>query len=195
MSRSARRLISIVIPILLGAAAAFYTQLSLWLSMKEGLIAFLGLITASLMQVMPMTANFIQSDKLTPVNARRLVESLTKQQYYWIGLLAATISTLVVIIASAAISPYLSELYFNWHGLMPESAFSFLIASLMSFVLIKTMGLFEGMLSLHNLRSELVLEAAEKAAKKKKDDIQARAGILTTQLPDGYGKIVDHPQA
>lgn len=195
MRRSVRRLISIVVPIILGAAAALYTPLSLWLSMKEGFIAFLGLITASLMQVMPLTANFIQSDKLTPVNARRLVESLTRQQYYWIGLLAATISTLVVIIASAAISPYLSELCFNWHGLKPESAFSFFIASLMSFVLIKTMGLFEGMLSLHNLRSELVLEAAEKAAKKKKDDIQARAGKLTTKLPDGYGKIVDHPEA
>lgn len=193
MRRPFKKLASVIVPALVGAAAAFYTPLDLWLGMKEGLIAFLGLITASLMQVMPMTANFIQSDKLTPINARRLVDSLTKQQYYWMGLLAATISTLVIVIASAAISPYVLRSTQTWHGLTYGSAFSFLIASTLAFVLIKTAGLFEGMLSLHRLRGELVLAAAEKAASEKKDQIQGRAGTLTSTLPEGYGKIVDHP--
>jgi len=107
--------------------------------------------------------------------------------------MAATISTLVVIIASAAISPYISGSGKNWHGLTYESGLCFLIASLMSFVLIKTVGLFEGMLSLHKLRGQLVLDAAERSAKKKKDELQNRAGKLTTTLPEGYGKIIDPP--
>lgn len=82
-----RKIFSLLLPVIAGIAAAYYTPLSLWFDMKEGLIAFLGFIAASLMQVMPITANFVQADKLTPTEAKKIVDSLTRQQHYWIGLL------------------------------------------------------------------------------------------------------------
>jgi hypothetical protein len=72
--------------------------------MKEGLIAFLGFLAASLVQVMPLTANFLQADRLNPAEAERLTASLTKQQYYWIGLLSATIAAMVIVIVGAALT-------------------------------------------------------------------------------------------
>lgn len=81
------KLLAVFVPMLLGMAAAAWTPLAFWYDMKEGLIAFLGFLAASLVQVMPLTANFLQSDRLSPYEAERLTASLTKQQHYWIGLL------------------------------------------------------------------------------------------------------------
>lgn len=193
MRLSYRKVASLLVPLLSGAAAAYYTPLSLWLDMKEGLIAFLGLICASLMQVMPMTANFIQADKLNPTDARRLVASLTRQQHYWIGLLSATILTLIIVIISSALKVNLEKSTINLYGFTPSSFACFFIASSLAFVLIKMTGLFSGMLSLHNLRAELVIDAANKLAKQQKEAIISSAGTLNGTLPEGYGKIIDQP--
>jgi len=107
--------------------------------------------------------------------------------------LSASIATLIIVIVSSALKDPLSELNGEWHGLTYASACCFFIASALSFVLIKMTGLFEGMLSLHNLRAELVMDAANRAAKEKKEAVQASAGKLTTNLPEGYGEIFDQP--
>lgn len=194
MRRPIRKLISLLIPFLAGVAAAYYTPLSLWFDMKEGLIAFLGFVAASLMQVMPITANFVQADRLNPSEARKIVDSLTRQQHYWIGLLSATIAALLVVIVSSALKAPLEKLPGEWHGFTYSSICCFFIAALFSFVLIKMLGLFEGMLSLHNLRAELVLESANRSASEKKAAIKASAGSPKPMLPDGYGAIVDQPK-
>jgi hypothetical protein len=162
--------------------------------MKEGLIAFLGFVAASLMQVMPITANFVQADKLNPLDAKRIVDSLTRQQHYWIGLLSATVAALLVVIISSALKSPLEKIPDTWHGLNYSSICCFFIAAFFGFVLIKMVGLFEGMLSLHNLRAELVIEAANRSAAEKKAGIQSSAGPLKPMLPDGYGAIVEQPK-
>lgn len=193
-TKTRRKFISITIPLVAGVAASFYTPLSFWFDMKEGLIAFLGFVAASLMQVMPITANFIQADRLNPTEAKKIIDSLTRQQHYWIGLLSATIVALLAIIICSALKAPLEKYPCVWRGLSYSSACSFLIACLFSFVLIKMLGLFEGMLSLHNLRAQLVIEAANRTAEEKKASIQARAGIVKPMLPDGYGTIIDPPK-
>lgn len=189
-----RKIASLVLPLLAGAAAAYYTPLSFWFDMKEGLIAFLGFLAASLMQVMPITANFVQTDKLTPAEARKIVDSLTRQQHYWVGLLSATIAALLAVIIFSALKAPLEKYTEVWHGLSYSSIGCFFIAYLFCFVLIKMLGLFEGMLSLHNLRAELVIVAANRAAVERKEAIQASAGELRPMLPEGYGAIAKPPQ-
>lgn len=186
------KLIAGFIPLLLGVAAAIWTPLSLWYDMKEGLIAFLGFLAASLVQVMPLTANFLQSDKLTPVEAERLTASLTKQQRYWMGLLSATIAAMVIVIIGVAIKDR-AVVGVLWHWSIDwSSVVSFFIVTSVSFVLIKMLGLFEGMMSLHHLRGELVLNAAKRNAAEKIAAFQNESVVTNPIVPEDYGRIT-HP--
>jgi hypothetical protein len=189
------KLLAVLVPVLLGLAAALWTPLALWYDMKEGLIAFLGFLAASLMQVMPLTANFLQSDRLSPSEAERLTASLTKQQHYWIGLLSATIAAMVIVIVGSALKERVTNLAPAFeHRLFMEVGWSavvcFFIASSVSFVLVKMLGLFEGMLSLHRLRVELVINSAKREAAYRAAAIQKEAEVSTPLVPPDYGKVV-----
>lgn len=189
------KLLAIAVPVLLGLAAALWTPLALWFDMKEGLIAFLGFLAASLVQVMPLTANFLQSDRLSPSEAERLTASLTRQQHYWIGLLSATIAAMVIVIVGAALKERVVNLaptfQHRWFVDISWSAVvCFFIASSISFVLMKMIGLFEGMLSLHRLRAELVINSAKRDAAEKAAATQKDAEVTTPLVPPDYGRIV-----
>ena len=191
------KLLAVFVPLLLGLMAACWTPLALWYDMKEGLFAFFGFLAASLVQVMPLTANFLQSDRLTPAEAERLTASLTKQQHYWIGLLSATIAAMVVVIVGAALKDrvanvaLLFEHRWSWN-ISWSAVVVFVIVSSVSFVLMKLLGLFEGMLSLHHLRVELVINSAKRDAAEKISAMQREAEITTPLVPHDYGRIV-HP--
>lgn len=64
--------VGLLLPLLAAFAGWQWVPLVLWIDMNQGLLAFLGLIAAALVQVIPVTANFLQSDELTPEEARRL---------------------------------------------------------------------------------------------------------------------------
>lgn len=165
-----------------GIAAGHWTSIDLWYDMKEGLIAFLGFLAAALVQVMPMTANFLQSDHLTPEEAQRLSASLTRQQKYWAGLLFAVIATMVIVIIGAALKGRIPD------GLKEAVCFS--IAGSVTFVFIKMLGLFDGIMSLHSLRSELVVSAAKRAAAEKAQVIQNELQPIHSVVPTDYGSII-----
>lgn len=191
------KVIGALVPVLLGLAAAQWTTLEFWFDMKEGLIAFLGFLAASLIQVMPITANFLQADRLTPNEANRLTISLTNQQHYWIGLLSATIFSMVLVIVGSALKNRISDVAPIFRHLsfveISWSAFvTFLIATSVSFVLVKMLGLFEGMMSLHRLRGELVLNAAKRNASEKAAAIQKSVEIPGSIVPSDYGRVL-HP--
>lgn len=185
------KIAGLLIPVGAGIAAAYWTPLSFWFDMKEGLIAFFGFLAASLVQLMPITANFIQSDKLNPSEAEKLTRSLTKQQHYWIGLLSLTIIALVsVIVGSALKSPLAKYDDQVWYGLTYSSSVSFAIAFLTFAVLMKILDLFEGILSLHKLRGELVILAARRSAQEKADALKASASEVKISIPKDYGNII-----
>lgn len=191
------KLLGVLVPLLLGLAAAKWTQFAFWFDMKEGLIAFFGFLAASLVQVMPITANFLQSDKLTVPEAESLTRSLTRQQHYWMGLLAVTIAALVVVIVASGLKSvvetaapvFLHQWFVNvsWSEVV-----TFLIAASVSFVLVKMVGLFEGMLALHNLRAQLVISAAKREAAEKTAVAQREVCLVPPQLPVNYGAVI-HP--
>lgn len=184
------------IPILAGCAAAFWTDLSIWVDMKEGLIAFLGFLAASLVQIMPITANFLQSDELLMDDAVRLTESLKRQQYYWVGLLAFTIFALIVLIFSTVLVKKVEYvdigLWGNWSvGL--SSLITLLLVTSLSFVFLKMLGLFRGVLSLHDLRSEIILENARKRTERELVLVGEAGQGKPIDLPVEYGQIVSPP--
>jgi hypothetical protein len=183
---------AVIIPLSLGVAAARWTSLELWFDMKEGLIAFLGFLAASIIQVMPLTTNFLQSDKLKPTEALRLTTSLTKQLRYWIGLLSATIAAMVIVIVSAALKTRIVSIPPLFWGVEFSAVFSFLVVTSVSFVFMKMLGLFEGLLSLHRLRGELVLNAAKRDATESIASKIKETEADRSLVPDDYGRIV-HP--
>jgi len=189
------KLISAIVPILIGVAAAHLTTIDFWWDMKEGLIAFLGFLAASLVQVMPITANFLQADRLTPSEAARLNQSLTSQQYYWIGLLSATIFALVVVIVGAALKGSVatfSPLF--THPALIEVSWSaivvFVISSSVSFVMIKMLGLFSGILSLHKLRCEIVMNTSKRLEIEKAQAVENISSIPVAIVPKDYGRVM-----
>lgn len=189
------KVIGTIVPVLLGIAAAQWTALGFWIDMKEGLIAFLGFLAASLVQVMPITANFLQADRLTPNEAKRLTDSLTNQQHYWIGLLSATIFAMVLVIVGAALKSRVENLESLFqHPLFIEISWSsvvtFFIVTSVSFVLVKMLGLFEGMMSLHRLRGELVLNAAKRNAFEKAQAAQQSVEGSASIVPSDYGRVL-----
>ncbi|HML81056.1 MAG TPA: hypothetical protein PKE37_04720 [Thiomonas arsenitoxydans] len=181
-----------VLPLLVGMAAALWTPLSFWFDMKEGLIAFLGFLAASLVQVMPLTANFLQSDRLSPREAERLTASLTKQQHYWMGLLSAAIAAMAIVIVGAALTERVKGVGWTIDSRHFElgQLVCFFIASSISFVLVKMLGLFEGLMSLHRLRGELVLNAAKREAAEKAAVIQHNAEMPGSIVPTDYGSVL-----
>lgn len=192
------KLLGVIAPLLLGLAAANGTSLSFWSDMKEGLIAFLGFLAAALVQVMPITANFLQSDKLTVNEAERLTKSLTRQQHYWMGLLWVTIGALVVVIVGSALKSVVADakplFMHRWFIDVSWSAtVTFFIAASMSFVLVKMAGLFAGMLSLHHLRADLVVATAKREAAEKTARAQSEARLVPPHLPDDYGAVISPP--
>jgi hypothetical protein len=181
-----------VLPLLVGMAAALWTPLSFWFDMKEGLIAFLGFLAASLIQVMPLTANFLQSDRLSPREAERLTASLTKQQHYWMGLLSAAIAAMAIVIVGAALTERVKGVGWTIDSRHFElgQLVCFFIASSISFVLVKMLGIFEGLMSLHHLRGELVLNAAKREAAEKAAFIQRDAEMPGSIVPTDYGSVL-----
>lgn len=195
MTMKPMKLLAVFVPVLLGTVAALWTPLELWYDMKEGLIAFLGFLAAALVQVMSLTSNFLQSDRLSPEEAKRLTASLTKQMHYWIGLLSATIAAMVVVIVGAALKDRVANLApLFQHQLFLDigwsAAVSFFIAASVSFVLMKMLGLFEGLLALHRLRGELVLNRAKRDAAEKIAAIQKEAELTAPLIPQDYGQII-----
>lgn len=189
--------IAIILPCLIGTAAGMWTSISFWYDLKEGLIAFLGLIAASLIQVMPITANFLQSDRLSPADAVRLSKSLKRQQHYWIGLLSAVLLAFCVVVVISALKSRLDELPIlirsTWVlSLSWEQIFCFLAAASIAFVLLRIKNLFSGILSLHDLRAEIVLSAAqERSREQRRAELQGVDEISAeVRLPPQYGRVV-----
>lgn len=183
----------ILLPMIFGAIAWEYVPIALWIDMNQGLLAFLGLIAAALVQVIPVTANFLQSDRLTPEEAVRLSAQLTTQQRFWVGLLIATIATFSVVVIVSILK---DRLIWDWgrFGIFDVGpAFSACVMFSLSFVLIKITALIGGVMSLQTLRNELVLNAARRAAAEQIQQFQqAQRAISNVEhlLPPGYGSII-----
>ncbi|MNU43066.1 hypothetical protein D3C71_318420 [compost metagenome] len=178
-----------------GLAAGRWVGLPAWLSINDGLLAFFGLLAAALFQVIPITANFLQADDLTPEEARRLCGALERQQKFWIGMLAATVLAFTtVVLASLAKDWLVVDLYKVGRVDLSPGA-SFLIGSSVCFLLLRMVSVLNGVLSLQRLRSALVLSAAKRRAAAKAEKIQQELSPARSIVPSDYGSIQAPPAA
>ncbi len=182
-----------IVPVILAIVAGYQVPIIVWIDMNQGLLAFLGLLAAALVQVIPVTANFLQSDRLTPTEAKRLSAQLSRQQRYWVGLLISTVATFAIIVVVSVLKDRTQWDFgrFGTHNVGP--VFSALVAFGISFLLLKMTAIVGGVMSLQALRSELVLNAANRAAAQEVERLQQRQQVVLEQpnlVPSGYGSIV-----
>ena len=184
----------LLVPSIAAAIGWQWVPLGLWIDMNQGLLAFLGLIAAALIQVIPVTANFLQSDELTPDEAARLSRGLRRQQHYWLGLLASVIVAFVLVVIASVLKDRTTLTFHSGKKVDIAPFASLLLSASVTFVVVKFAGLFGGILSLHRLREELVLNAAKRRAAEKVEAAQKSLPFPTKITPDDYGTIIHPPQ-
>lgn len=106
------------------------------------------------------------------------------------GLLAATIITMVLVIIGAALNSRVADLPPVFWIIHWSQIACFFIASSVSFVLIKILGMLKGIMSLHRLRGELVINAAKREASERAAEIQKLAEVKTPIVGEDYGQLV-----
>ncbi|WP_144022280.1 hypothetical protein [Caballeronia sordidicola] len=161
--------------------------------MNQGLLAFLGLVAAALVQVIPVTANFLQSDDLTPEEAIRLSRGLRTQQRYWLGLLASVIFAFVIVVIASVLKERTVVTIWHERTVDISSAASLIICASITFVVVKLTGLFAGVISLQILREELVINSAKRRAADRAEVAQRAVDLPAVITPEGYGRIIQPP--
>lgn len=186
-----------VLPLVAAILVGWFVPYSKWASMTDGLLVFLGLLVAALVQVIPVTANFLQADSLTVDEARHLSTALEGQQKYWLAVLGAAVTTAIVLLVGKAVPDgfgYFSVVMVGTtiSGDIPM-AISGVLGGLFALLFIRTFGIFPGVLSLQKLRGELVIKAAKRrTAERVRAEADARKPIPDF-VPEDYGKSIDPP--
>lgn len=188
-----KRAAGLLLPLIAAALGWQWIPLGLWIDMNQGLLAFLGLIAAALIQVIPVTANFLQSDDLTPDEAARLSKGLRKQQHYWLGLLASVIVAFALVVIASVLKNRTTISLHSGRTLDFAPMASLLVSASVTFVVVKFAGVFGGVLSLHRLREELVLNAAKRRAAERIEAAQKSISFPSKITPDDYGSIIQPP--
>lgn len=182
---------SILVPLTLSALAYRWVPIMVLYDMNQGLLAFLGLLAAAIVQVIPVTANFLQSDRLTPTEARRLSKQLSAQQKYWVGLLVSTVIAFAVIVVVSVLKER-TEVAAYGYSFSIGPTFSALVVFCLVFLVMRLPQIVRGVLSLQELRSELVLNAALRNAAEEVRERQAQEIIPGNVVSQDYGAIVRH---
>lgn len=189
--------LGVALPVVLAVIALCWIPYKVWSDMTEGLLVFLGLLVAALVQVIPVTANFLQSDSLTVDEAKQLTAALERQQKFWLGLLWVSVVTSIALIAGKALPETVLSFRFSVMGITFEPSmqafYSGLVGGLIGLVVVKAFGIFPGVLSLQKLRGDLVINAAKRRqAEIVQREAEARKQVPSV-VPEDYGRIISPP--
>lgn len=190
-----------ILCLIVGASAAVWMPYSVFSGITEGLLVFLGLLVAALVQIIPVTTNFLQADSLTPNEARKLAGVLETQQRYWLGLLAAAVMCCVFLIIAKAIGGFnfAPTLRITEHLIPLEvnRLLSGAIAAMLALLFSRMIGFFPGIMSLQKLRGQLVLNAANRRqAQIEKEALVelAKQPPPADLVPADYGRVIHPPK-
>jgi len=182
-----RRFTFFIVPILAGVAAGFWLPHARWDDIDEGLLAFLGLIAAGLLQMIPATISFVQPEHVTPIQARAFSRDLEKLQRYWLGMLVFVLLTAVILIISRLFvghssvdMPYFEKVDFS-QVLSGLGGFCFVL------VIERALHIVPIVNTLQKRRTAIVIEAA---SRRTKAELEAQQAPLPNVTPEGYGEIV-----
>lgn len=183
----------LIIALMVCVASGYAVELGVWLEMRDGLIAFLGLISAALLQLIPVTTNFLVNDEITPEEAGRLSRALERQQNFWVGMLAVNVLTVVTLVLGTL---FKNSLVVNFPriGVVDLSFIvSGLIGALLAFVLMRLLSVLGGVLSLQKLRAALVMDASKRRAARRAEEFERKLSPPPDMTPSDYGRVISPP--
>ncbi|WP_156939569.1 hypothetical protein [Desulfocurvus vexinensis] len=193
MDSRLKHIFQLVSAVAVGIAAHRWVNLSVWEGMANGLFAFLGLLVAALVQVIPITAGFTQPDFVSPAEAKKLGTALEIQQKLWLALLGIAFVSVLVLVLGVAVAPHDKEVLAA-DSLRSLSApwLSGAIAFMVWYVAIRALSLIPGVLSLQRIRSRLNIEAAKHHERVRPQAFDNQNIIASARpiVPDGYGKMI-----
>lgn len=196
--KSRKTLFALPLCLAAGVFCAYLTDLGNWSKIASGLIAFLGFLSAAVLQVMPLTVNFLQGEVLKPAQINVLAPRLERQQAYWAGLFIATMSSaLLVILVSALPESFGSVTVDLWLGyyLVPSKWLIGLLGTTLAFVFYKAFGIFSGLSSLSKARRQILVQRAnERALYDTEIAMRDFDSSIKSQPPD-YGSILVAPKS
>jgi len=179
-----------LVPIAAGLAAGRWMPITIWEGLSDGLLILFGLLAAALVQIFPVTINFLP-DTLTSDEIDRFGQALKVQQQYWMSLLCLTFFASFVA---------LLVMGFKGHYPIMIPHVSFGVAELLSFlsgfsataVFLRAFGIVGGVLSLQSLRTSILKKAALNREEEQRLKLQQKIAAIPTDLsfiPEGYGRI------
>lgn len=177
-----------------GCVFFWVCPLMMWHSIIDGLLIFLGLIVASLIQVIPVTANFLQAERLSTERIRSLRVELDRQQSYWLGLLILSIIAVISLVLVKVMTDPVSTFLTGTHAKeLIARSISGILGFSITFILFKFFGIIPGIKSLQNLRFDLALEeATDREQREAFERLKMNPeGTPPLPLPQGFGGFID----
>lgn len=176
--------------ILVGVAFYCYCPLNYWGSIIDGLLVFLGLVVASLVQVISITASFLQAETLSSKRIEELQGALDRQQNYWLGLLSLSIISAILLVVAKFRLPYLAQ---NLSPTQINQVISRVVSAMLgflnAFIAIKFFGVVSGIKSLQTVRFKLALEQAkERESRAVINLVHSLEEPRPLNLPAGFGE-------
>jgi len=180
-------LLWLLIPCAAGLAAWQWMPVGIWEGLAEGLLILFGLLAAALVQIFPVTINFLQYDTLSSEDIDRFGQALEKQQRFWMSLLCLTFSAAFVLLLVMGFKNH-HLVTIPWLGAYDLGPFlSGLSAFTATAVFFRAFGIVDGVLSLQRVRTKMLKEAARRAERDKRPVPAVPKDI--GYIPEGYGKV------
>lgn len=203
MRKNTRLLITFPIYTATAAVCAIWLPVSQWKSGIDALLVFLGLIIAALIQMIPLTANFLQSEDLTPEEIRDLSLKLEKQQDLWLGILtSAVIAAILLVAIKYGVSFKPAEDSWKFVALdMLKRLVSATIGFALSITLLRFMDIISGVKSLQETKSAILYRISKRREIGKRmqkiahrSDSLSKSRMGNVGLSESFGKLLPPDQ-
>ncbi len=185
-------LLQVIAPLFAAIASYYCVPISVWDKLSNGLLTFLGILVAALVQVIALTSSFGFSHPLPTQKTKLLIVALEKQQKLWLAMLCvAFLAAFFVVIGSAVASHEGAATQEKLFRELMSPFVSSAIAFLLSFLGIRSILIIPGILSLQRLKGRLELDAAKSRERGCRPASTPECHIrFTPAVPDDFGKKV-----
>jgi hypothetical protein len=185
--------VQLAAPVVAAFAAYSGMPLEVWDGIANGLLAFLGLLVAALVQVISITASFGHPQSLPSPKIKRLIVALELQQRLWLAMLCIAFFSAVLVVFGTAIAKHGQEVI-QEHSIRRTLApwASALIAFSLTFLVIRSVLIIPGILSLQKLKGQLDLETAKQRERFFRPALSPECNMrnIPSVVPENFGKKV-----
>ncbi len=187
-----RWLTFLVITIAVGGAAGWLLPLPDLKGMAPVFLALFGVLTGFLVNAMMRTATALEGHNLKAADLRQISKALKDQQAGWHSLFRL-FGAVIILLIGLMVSPDSWTISFRAHQIDLSPVGVSLFAALATLALLRSLSILSGIEALQDLRSNLLIEAAEQKEKEARAKALAEVTYRPGPVSSGYGRKVKFP--